>query len=177
MIGHVIPPLIWTKNTRLCKNYYDLLWIRKLNCTTSAGEDALKSLKEAYDYVESIDLTFTSNCVECEWCVEDYLIHANHPFYRLSYDGCFTTTEFQGILVIVLIVMIVVLVLGARWIGKYSKSLALKRKHEKEANSLLYSYCCLFDEFGKKTKHNHKGKLLKKRLIWFIQTSTDFHLR
>ena len=65
---------------------------------------------------------------------------------------------------IVLIVMIVMLVLGARWIGKYSKSLALKRKHEKEANNLLYSYCCLFNEFEEKTKHNHKGKFLKKRL-------------
>ena len=49
-----------------------------------------------------------------------------------------------------LIMLLVVLVLGARWIGKYSKSQALKRKHEKEANSLLYSYRCLFDEVKKK---------------------------
>ena len=71
--------------------------------------------------------------------VENYLIHASHPFYRLSYEGCFSTPEFTSAIVGISLVVLILLIVGGACISKYTKKVVTKKREEKERNRLLYS--------------------------------------
>lgn len=110
-----------------------------MNCTDSSGNDVFQHYRNISSIVETIDLTFTSDRLLVCSSVEDYLIHANHPFYRLSYEGCFSTPEFTSIIVGISLVVLLLLIVGGACISKFTKKVVTKKKEEKEKNRLLYS--------------------------------------
>ena len=66
-------------------------------------------------------------------------MHANHPFYRLSYDGCFYSPEFRNIIGVLFGVVILLLIIGGICISKATKKHAAKKKAVKDKERLLLS--------------------------------------
>lgn len=66
-------------------------------------------------------------------------MHASHPFYRESYDGCFTTPEFRNIIGILFGLIFVLLIVGIWCISKATKKHVEKKKAVKDKEKLLFS--------------------------------------
>lgn len=67
------------------------------------------------------------------------MIHANHPFDRLSYDGCFSTPKLNLIIGLLFAGVFLALGIGLYCISKVTNAQIQKRKEEKNKDRLLYS--------------------------------------
>ena len=71
--------------------------------------------------------------------VEDYLIHSNHQFTRLNYDGCIASPKVTGLITVMVIVVMLLVVVAIIYITTCTGSYLEKRRQKHDEESLLYS--------------------------------------
>lgn len=73
------------------------------------------------------------------YIVEDYLIHSNHSFYRLNYDGCVASPQVTGLITLLVIVIMLIIVVVIIYITTCTGSYLERRRQKRDEESLLYS--------------------------------------